>query len=138
MNLRDIARRADVMDGQLSLWLMPYLTLRNDVVRKAFEKIVPVSEWDNIHQAFVVCEGSLVDREINGDAPELRGFEAYWTGRGQDTAANWNLFTTVIGGRAYAGIIEAFMDTRDTSYDALEELNAELDEETADPEAGGG
>lgn len=137
MNLREIAKQAVVLDGQLTLWMMPYLTLRNDIVVSAFARIVPRDDWGNIHQVFIICEGALVDAEISGESAEARGFAAYWQERGSDIGANWDLFTMAVGGKAYGAVLEAYLDTRDTAFDAAEPMNADAEGEP-DPQLNGG
>lgn len=152
MNLRDIANSAAVMDGQLTLWMMPYLTLRNDIVLTAFDRIIPrnerphpdgdgvLSDWSLVHNTFVICEGVLVDVEVSSDASkEARAFAHYWQQRGDDLRANWDLFTALTGGRVFGALWEAYNATRDTSYDAADGLNANAEQvEALDPEAVGG
>lgn len=137
MNLKDIATSAAVMDGQLIIWMLPYLTLRNDIARDAFGKIIPEGDWQTQHIAFLICEGSIIDVEVSEDAgTEAKAFAYYWRERGGDIQANWALFTSVVGGKMFAAIFEANEATRDTTYDADEALAA--DAEALDPEAVGG
>lgn len=121
MNLRDIARRADVLDGQLTLWLMPYLTLRNDLAQTALEKVAPRDEWSDIHHIFLIVEGSVVDVTVKKDAdPEARAFAAFFRERGANVAANFDLFTQVVGGKVFSAITDAYLQTRDTSIEDAE------------------
>lgn len=121
MNLRDIARRADVLDGQLTLWLMPYLTLRNDLAQAALEKAIPREDWQDIHHIFLIVEGSAVDVVAKNDADaEVAAFATYFRERGTNVAANFDLFTQVVGGKVYGAIIDAYLQTRDTSIEDAE------------------
>lgn len=118
--------------------MMPYLTLKNDITLSAFEQVVPRDQWGDIHHAFVVCEGTLADVEASDDAPtQAQAFALYWAERGRDIAANWELFTTLVSGAVYAAIWQAYIETRDTAFNADADLNAEPEGE-AEGEAVGG
>lgn len=121
MNLRDIARRAEVLDGQLNLWMMPYLTLRNDIAQTALEKVVPREEWGDIHHAFLVVEGSVVDVSAKKDAdPEIAAFAAYWRGRSPSAGDNFMTFTQIVGAKVYGAIWDAYLQTRDATIEDAE------------------
>lgn len=121
MNLRDIARRAEVLDGQLTLWMMPFLTLKNSNVQTAMEKVVPAEEWGDFHHAFLVVEGSVVDVKAAKDAdPEITAFAAYWRGRSPSVGDNYQLFLQLVGTKVYNAIWDAYLQTRDATIEDAE------------------
>lgn len=132
MSLRDLAKQAVVMDGQLTIWMMPYLTLKNDIVQAAFEKVVPRDEWGYIHNTFLIVEGVMIDVEAAPNAGlEAQALAYYWRNRNGSIAANWDSFTQVAGGKAYGAIWDAWNATRDTTIEDPEANERRGD----DPEA---
>lgn len=142
MNLKELAVAAApaALNGTLTLWMLPYLTFKSNVVNAAFADIVPSDQWETQHTTFVTCESLVVDVEVADNAPtEARGFALYWRERGDDLRVNWDAFTSAVGGQAILAFWEAYAATRDASYDAPEALNMSAEQvEELDPEAVGG
>lgn len=155
MNLKDLARSATVCDGNLTIWFMPFQTVKQEIVQGQFEKVNPgngrwihrqaqetrltppdkaerdqwvfVTDWDNAEHTFIVLEGNAVGIQAADDAPpDVKALAYYWANRNGSVAANWDAFQMVLTEATYNAIWEAYSETRDTMIEA---------EQPADPEA---
>lgn len=113
MDFRAIARKFTT--GDVTWWLMPYATLRNQAVAAEFAHIVPRERWDTVQHTFVMLEGSTVDVEFGAESADqgTARFRQYWEGRPLDLSARWNAFTLLVSDTLVDAFWEAYFATRE-------------------------
>lgn len=98
MNLRNLARPYKAFAASVTLWFMPYATLRQQLVSTAFEKFVPRATlndrgelaWNTFEFTFVMVESLIVECEFHTvENAAVEAFQAYWQARSDDLAVNW-------------------------------------------------
>jgi len=115
--LKTLARPFSALEGQVVFYMMPYTTLRWQILLKAFAEIVPRDDWEYAESIFVLFEGNIVDMEFawNEQATsQSRAYEVYWQGRTGNVAQDWALFLSVFAPDALAVLSQAYDATRDT------------------------
>lgn len=136
MNLKDLAVPASPVDG-LTLWWMPYPTLKSQALLSEFGKLVPMERWGTGENMFILAEGLLVAAAADETAAAYaRGIAAYVAERTSDLSVNYALFQSVASNRAITTLLDAYNETRDHSYAG--DLTLVLTGDAPDPEAQGG
>lgn len=117
----------------------PYENPDNDPVIEAQREAgqwQKVYLWSNAQNIFVVCDPITIDIEFKGKKlpPELRALQHYWENRNGHHLHNWDLFRQLIGRGVSRAWYQAYLETRDTSFDGPEALQSEPSQD-ADPNA---
>ncbi len=121
--LRAIANSCKILDGAVTVWMIPIVTLRHNIaVTKAQELFsVPDGGWGkkstDAQLTFCLLEGSLVDVEINETDDDLLvqeaiGVKTYHDNRNGDMAHNWDLFVTCLTSDTVYELSDAYTETR--------------------------
>jgi hypothetical protein len=98
--------------------MMPWNTVKRDVVISALENAIPRASWSNHHYAFAECYGVCVEMEFTpdkadtADAAAVSGLQAFWVNRNGNIADAWALYEQVVPASASVTWIEAFEGTR--------------------------
>lgn len=97
-NLKALAKPYVALNGQATLWYMPYQTLQGMIVFGAFEEIVPRTEWTGVHSVFLLFAANVVEIDFDyGEqaTPPDQALQMYWQGRTGNVKEDWLLFLTL-------------------------------------------
>jgi len=79
LNPKDLARRHEAFGGAVAFYILPYLTVRTDILLREMEKVAPREEWTNAHHTVLQMEGNVVEIEFTDELPEeAKPLAYYW------------------------------------------------------------
>ena len=117
--LKSLALPYPTASGNLTLWLLPFTSLRVNVTYEAFEAIVPKTIWGPMEYTFANAEAFLLDVQVSkGASPIERTFGLLWEHRNDDMTARWELFRQLYSEGYYKVFDDAYEATRDRTFDA--------------------
>ena len=93
-----------------------------------------ISLWHNPEQLFLICVPLTADIEFKGKKlpAEVRALQVFWEQRNGKVSHNWDLYRQLVSQPVSLVWFDAYNQTRDTSMDGPDELQAEP-AEGADP-----
>ena len=113
--------------------MIPFRTVKVDMVIHEVEKIIPPSEQDTYHKVFTNLEGYTRNIRFGDNLPlEWQALREYWQTRTRDISANLDRFFELMSADVMWVWWEAWKATRDTTNAAPPELSAEA-AESKDP-----
>ena len=115
MNLRDLAKSVDILEGAVTVWMMPYSTPKSELVREQIIDMYANSDDYSNHQAmFAFSQAYTVDMDFhNTDNAYSRALKTYWDNRSESLEETYELFETVIGYELITVLIDAYQTTRE-------------------------
>lgn len=132
MNLKELARTYSAFDGAVVFYMMPYRTIKVDVVSDGLNKAKPRAEWGDFDHFFCYAEALTVDIEFGDNLTgELAGLKAYWQGRNGSAAVNNAAWWETISQPVMLAWMDAYHHTRDTTIDAEPEASGEATDPNA-------
>ena len=131
MDWSKLARSHTSHEGQVTWKLLPFRSLRHDVIEEAVTVIVPREQWQAREQIFVYFETYVVGLDftlMDNDAPsELRALALYWDSHSADVRANFALYCDLLT----VGVLNIFWDAYNATRDPVFPASAALSEESA-------
>lgn len=97
-NLKALAKPYVALNGQATLWYMPYQTLQAMIIFSAFEEMIPRTQWTGIHSVYLLFAANVVDIDFSYQVeatPQERALQVYWQGRTGNVKEDWLLFLTL-------------------------------------------
>lgn len=125
--LKSLALSYTTASGHLTLWLLPFTSMRANIAYEAFAAIVPRDTWKLPEVIFANFDSYVIDVQVDkGASPIERVFGILWGRRGDDLTARWELFQQLYSDGFFKVFNLAYEATRDRTFDASAE--------SADPE----
>lgn len=113
--------------------MIPFRTVRVEMVIADVDAIIPAAEQNTYHRIFINLEGHTKSIRFGDDLPlEWQGLREYWQARTRRTADNFDLFFELVSTDVTFAWWDAFKATRDITNAAPPELSAEA-ENSPDP-----
>jgi len=128
-----IAREYKPDNVNIVFEMIPFRTVKVDMVIAEVERIIPADEQNTYHRIFTNLEGHTHNIRFGDNLPlEWQGLREYWQARTRSTAHNFDLFFELISTDVTFAWWDAYKATRDISTAAPPELSKEA-ETSEDP-----
>jgi hypothetical protein len=137
MNLKSLAKKAEILDGKATVWMLPYRTRKAgyvyDEIAALFEN--DVADWDDYQAVFIWVEQYLVEIDIaDPGGAHVKGLQLYLDTRKKGLKKAWEVFSNTVSRDVLYALHQAYLDTREDLPKAPEILTEGRPNQSADPE----
>jgi hypothetical protein len=133
-----LGRTVVIFDGQLEVTMMPFNTMKAQIIHEQLRKEQPPTEWSSVKNAFLFFAGMMVNIKplVEEDALSLESQGVLYFAHNQtgDVLKNFDLFQSVIPATALSELYKAYNETRVSLPQAPEILHDGRPDDDADPE----
>lgn len=115
MELKSIAKSVDILEGAVTIWMMPFATPKSELLREeVISMYANTDDYSNHQGMFAISFAYTIDMEFhNTENSHARALEIYWNGKNGSLEESYALFETVIGHDLIGVLITAYNDTRE-------------------------
>ena len=137
MNLKQLAKKVDLLDGEITVWYMPFSNLRSQMIVDNIIEAFPDTEtWPHWLRQFTFFEAYAIDAKLktNSKNAHVRGLQMYMDKRNGSIAERADLFSYAVSRELQGVLFDAYTATREELPGVSPELAAGKPD-NSDPEA---